>query len=341
MNKLLSGLLVLGVSANVFLVWKLHDRIPPLTVDLDDDLTALSAPFPSIDSDDLQVKAEVALGQAIRAGTHEMLEQRRLAALRFIDMRYTVDARDVPPADAERIASLEADITAQAEAVRAAAAAVDEVRGGTIRTQRLVTLAMAQTTLAMMQRHHLAVKHGIALPTASVPMVPAAVKGATVEIEADIAERRRNVQDARDEADRYAGGLIKLTLLSRLATEQETLAALEQRHMVLKHGLPSPPGLVPAAVTTVPPEALAGIEADIAATRDSIASGEREASRYSGGLIYVTILSRLATERTTMAMLEQRRLAIKHGLLMVPPSTAADLAPNEPPGTIVNDKDAL
>lgn len=344
--KPLGILLACGVAANAYLAWELHNRLPPSTAEIDHDLGALATPSPTAMPDDPQVRAETALTAAIRAQTREMLEQRRTAALRFVDVHYTVNGAVVPPTNSTQLAALETDIAQQRETVRAAAAAVDEVRGGTIRTQRLASLSMAETTLAMLERRHLALKHGIALPMAATPAPAPPTSVGTdpiATLEADIAERRRTIAETRKDADQYSGGLIKATLLARLATEQTTLAALEQRHLSLKHGLPPAPGLVPVASSTAAPEVLAPIEADIASARASIAEGEREASRYSGGLIYVTILSRIATEKVTLSMLEQRRLSIKHGLVAAPPSPAGDATPRpkEPPGAIVTDKDAL
>lgn len=194
------------------------------------------------DPNDPQVKAEQALGAAIRTQTREMLEQRRTAALRFVDLWYTVNGAVAPVADSGQLAELEADISKQQAAVVERKIAVDEVRGGAIRTQRLASLSLAETTLALLERRYLTFKHGIALPAAGTAAPTAAAdKDAIAGLEADIAERRRVIEETRRDADHYAGGLIKVTLLQRLATEQTTLAALEQRHLSLKHGpAPSP-----------------------------------------------------------------------------------------------------
>lgn len=347
-TKALNILLACSVAASAYLAWELHNRLPPSTAELDRDLAdlaALTETAPVENSEDPQIKAEQGLSTAIRAQTRDMLEQRRAAALRFIDVRYNVTGAAAPSANADQLASLEADITKQRATVAERKAAVDEMRDGTIRTERLAALRLAETTLALLERRHLAFKHGITLPTVPTPAtaIPAADKDAIAALESDIAERRRVIADTRKDADQYSGGLIKVTLLQRLATEQTTLAALEQGLLSLKHGLPPAPGLTRVASIAVAPEVLAPLDADIAATRASIAAGELEASRYTGGLIYVTILSSVATERMTLSMLEQRRLSIKHGLMAAPPSLASDATPKPkgPPGAVVNDKEAL
>ena len=340
--KPLSIFLACGVMANAYLAWEIHTRLPPSTADLEQDLAKLAEQPYAAPSDDPQIRAEEELGEAVRSQTRNMLEQRRHAALRFIDVRYTVNGAPVAPADRIHLKELEADISNQMEIVKAAETSADEVIGGSIHAQRLANLRMAQTTLALLQRRYLAAKHAITLPLVSQRVLPVVDKDVLDAIEADIAERRRAVMEAREEADQYVGGLIRAILLSRQATEQATLSALEQRFLTLKHGLPPVPGSVLVTANIADPEALAGIEADIASTRASIAEAELEASRYSGGLIYVTILSRIATEKSTLAMLEQRRLSIKHNVMNTPPSQGSDvIAPKEPPGTIVNDKEAL
>lgn len=343
-TKILSALLICGVVANAYLAWQLHNRIPPSTDEIDRDLAMLAEAPTVADSNDPQVKLEWALGAAIRAHTREMLEQRRAAALHFVDLRYTVNGAAAPVADSGQLTELGADISKQQATVAELKVAVDEVRSGAIRTQRLASLTFAETTLAMLERRHLALKHGIALPMAGTAAPAVAVdKDAIAGLEADIAERQRVIEVSRRDADQYAGGLIKVMLLQRLATERMTLAAMEQRRLSLKHSLPPAPGLVFVEASTAAPEVLAPLDADIAATRASIAAAEREASRYSGGLIYVTILSRIATEKTTLAMLEQRRLSIKHGLVVASQSPVGqdNIEPKGPPGTVVSDKEAL
>jgi hypothetical protein len=130
-------------------------------------------------------------------------------------------------------------------------------------------MRLAETTLALLERRHLALKHGITLPTVPTPAtaIPAADKDAIAALESDIAERRRVIADTQKDADQYSGGLIKVTLLQRLVTEQTTLAALEQGLLSLNHGLPPAPGLTRVASIAVAPEVPAPLDADIAATR--------------------------------------------------------------------------
>lgn len=349
--KSLSVLLACGVAANVYLAWELNNRLPPSTAEIDRDLAALAETPTSVTTDDSQVRAEVALYDAIREQTLAMLKQRRASTLHFVDVQYTVNGTAIRPADSNRLTALEADIAKQKDNVKAAAALAGEVEGGAIRSLRLANLGLVQTTLALLERSYFSEKYGIAPPNIITPTTssaPAAAsswadKDGVSAIEADIAERRGKVEETRKEADQYAGGLIKVTLLLRLAIEGTTLSMLEQRELALKHNLPSIPGLRPVISTIAPPESLSAIDTDINSTRDAISAGEQEASRYSGGLIYVTILSRIATQKVTLAMLNQRRLAIKYGLMGVPAGADGDAAvPKKgPPGTIVNDKDAL
>lgn len=174
-----------------------------------------------------------------------------------------------PSANADQLALLEADITKQRATVAERKAAVDEMRDGTIRTERLAAMRLAETTLALLERRHLALKHGITLSTVPTPAtaIPAADKDAIAALEADIAERRRVIADTQKDADQYSGGLIKVTLLQRLATEQTRLAAPEQGLLSLKHGLPPAPGLTRVASIAVAPEVPAPLDADIVATR--------------------------------------------------------------------------
>ena len=60
--------------------------------------------------------------------------------------------------------------------------------------------------------------------------------------------------------------------------------------------------------------ALAAVEQEIATTRAKLQEAVAEADRYSGGLLQAMSLSTVATTRNSLAMLEQRRLALKYSL---------------------------
>lgn len=265
MNRLLATFLFLLLVANGYLGWQLHSRIPPQTAELDAEISAIRSARSQKSGTAAQTPTLATERDAILAESEAMLEQRRIALLRFIDLRYSVEGQPVKPADAETLAA----------------------------------------------------------------------------IDRDIADQQDILNQGRKEVDRYAGGLIQTLASARVAISETTLAALAQKRLMLKYGIAFPKTVLPPPLAP-DRSALSAIEADIEALRKVIAEGELEAARYSGGLIQAMILSRIATDKVTLALLEQRRLTLKHGTS----SPLGNSLPNpgtppKPTGTVVKDKDAL
>lgn len=132
----------------------------------------------------------------------------------------------------------------------------------------------------------------------------------------EIATIEEDLRRTEAEIAKYTGGLIKTVLESTAAIQRQTLEMLRQRDRSWTFGI----GLrytVDGRVFEPPSDAqalLIQLEREIADTARSIAESEAEAAKYSGGLIRATTLAAGATSRQTLAMLEQRRLAIQFGL---------------------------
>lgn len=138
----------------------------------------------------------------------------------------------------------------------------------------------------------------------------------SAEIAADIAAIDARLRQAEAEDARLAGGLVKALLGSEMGILRQTRAMLQQRAsswtfgIGLRYSVDGKPFVPPPDA----PEQLATVEADIAQTREKLAAAEAEADRYSGGLVQALSLSTVATMRNSLAMLEQRRLALKYAL---------------------------
>lgn len=149
----------------------------------------------------------------------------------------------------------------------------------------------------------------------STPRVAAReMEASSLRQEIAAAEERLRATEA--EISKYAGGLIKTLLESTAAIQGQTLEMLRQRDRSWTFGT----GLrytVDGRLFEPPAdraEVLARLEQEIARTTRSIAENEAEAAKYSGGLIQATTLAAAATGRQTLAMLEQRRVALQFGL---------------------------
>jgi hypothetical protein len=138
----------------------------------------------------------------------------------------------------------------------------------------------------------------------------------TGEIKADLASIDVEIRRVEKEDVKYSGGLVKALIGSELQIYRQTRAMLQQRSRSWLFGI----GLSftvdgkPFVLPTNAPEQLAAIEREVTETRAKVADAEAEAARYSGGLVQAMSLATAATVRNTLAMLEQRRLALKYSL---------------------------
>ena len=60
------------------------------------------------------------------------------------------------------------------------------------------------------------------------------------ELANEIETQKAKIESTRAEANKYSGGLIQALALSTLATEEDTLAMLEQQYYIAKYGLSMP-----------------------------------------------------------------------------------------------------
>lgn len=136
------------------------------------------------------------------------------------------------------------------------------------------------------------------------------------DIGLEISRIEARLAEAQAEYQNYTGGLIKSVLGVTIATQQQTIEMLKQRQGSWTFGI----GLkytVDGKSLNLPQNRehlITELERDIASAQGRSAEARAEADRYTGGLIRATQLAAHATGRQTVAMLEQKRVALKYGL---------------------------
>lgn len=131
-----------------------------------------------------------------------------------------------------------------------------------------------------------------------------------------IAQIEKQIRETEAEDQKYAGGLIKALIGSRLAILKQTQAMLQQRAQASLFRI-SIKYMVDGKAFSPPDDAavqLGIVERELAELGEKVASAEADAARYSGGLVQAVSLSTVAQLKQTQAMLEQKRLALKFSL---------------------------
>ncbi|WP_105213253.1 hypothetical protein [Pseudoalteromonas sp. T1lg22] len=135
-------------------------------------------------------------------------------------------------------------------------------------------------------------------------------------IKVAIAEVENRVSALDVEIGKYQGGLVLSVLLSAQAIEKQTLAMLKQKQASWFHAI-NLNYEIDGEIYRVAPDLksqITTVESEIRSLESDIETSHQEADRYSGGLIRATLLSTNATQQQTLAMLQQKRVALMFDL---------------------------
>jgi hypothetical protein len=163
-------------------------------------------------------------------------------------------------------------------------------------------------------------------------------------LDVDIKSVDEEIAAAQKEAVQYNGGLIAQQIQLRLETLKTTRAMLDQKRLALLRLIDLSYVVEGKTVAPAVPSDLEQMQVDMKRIGDKLSQDEAELAGYSGGLVQVMMLVTVATEKSTLALMEMRYLTAKWGILLTVPQISAS-GGGEPdsgnPGTVVKDKDAL
>lgn len=124
---------------------------------------------------------------------------------------------------------------------------------------------------------------------------------------------KNQIQAANLDAQKYQGGLAQMLAQIRIEILRISQSLIEQRILADKLGAEA--NIVVTA--SVPNPALAKqLEEEISEQRSKVSLARAEADRYSGGLVQSLAEVSVATERNTLAMLEQQLLVARYGMAL-------------------------
>jgi hypothetical protein len=151
--------------------------------------------------------------------------------------------------------------------------------------------------------------------------------GQNANISADISSITLRIEDAERTVASFDGGVIRTLAQYRLETLKMNRALLENRQLGSEVGI-NPELVIPAVKPN--PERAADILADIQKQVQAIEAAEAEA-RNSGGLVQAMALTRVETEKLTLAQLQLAWYQAQYGIA-TPQLTAAT-----PPPVVADD----
>jgi len=164
----------------------------------------------------------------------------------------------------------------------------------------------------------------------------------TLEIDRDRETINTQLKEAQTEAAKYSGGVIKTFLDLRIEILRNTLAMLDQKRssylrlITLRFTVDGRP------LSAASDAQLREIEEEIKQVERKVADAKREVSQYTGGLLQIMALMKVATEEASASTLRLKFYSAKYGIpLQIPSLNTEAAAPTKNPGTIVKDRDAL
>lgn len=132
----------------------------------------------------------------------------------------------------------------------------------------------------------------------------------------EIAGLEQQIKEARTKSEKYAGGLIKALLDSRIQILEHTKAMLEQRlaagnyRVKINYTIKGKEYIPP----TNKDEILKNLESEAMRVVQEMEMVQKEADQYSGGLIRATKLSTVAMHQQQLAMLDMKRCALIYNI---------------------------
>lgn len=142
-------------------------------------------------------------------------------------------------------------------------------------------------------------------------------------LQAELVETSESITKAEAQNAMYSGGLVKGLIAVRLEVLKTNEALLQQRIHAIEGRAPVK---TQAFVNERNLELAEELSKEIEQAQSELLIAESEASAYSGGLVGAMKAAAVATQQNTIAMLKQRYLSAKYGLLS-PALTKASVTP--------------
>lgn len=181
MNRLLTAVLIVLISLNVWYAWYQQQNAYPQNTILDQDLAQLDGDIAKTEAEMKQYKGGlirtlVEARLAILNTSRAMLDQKRHSLLRGIDISYTIEGQPWTPATEAQLKDIGEALGTQQAKVKIAEIKAD-TSGGLIGVMARVEAQVERMTEAMLQQRALAAKFGL-------PYAPVAAEEAKKQKEA-------------------------------------------------------------------------------------------------------------------------------------------------------------
>jgi hypothetical protein len=164
----------------------------------------------------------------------------------------------------------------------------------------------------------------------------------TIEIDRDRTALAAEIATTQDEREKYTSGLLKSLIEVRLMITRNTLAMLDQKRASFIRRIGLSYRVDGQTVHEASEQELGIIIGDLSQAEKKADASKREAARYAGGLAQAMALMKAETDEMSVSQLRLKFYSAKHGIPMPLPNPSENKAtPEQPPGKVVKDREAL
>lgn len=158
-----------------------------------------------------------------------------IATLVGITMLTGCGPQELTPEQKQEVSALKAELS-QTEGEISAAKEVDQqFSGGLIKNLTTARLEVLGTNKALLEQRINAIESGAKIDVVVSGTKPDPELAASIKTEID--NQTVKINEAKADASQYTGGLIQVLKLSAVATEEQSMAMLQQKYLTAKYGL--------------------------------------------------------------------------------------------------------
>lgn len=163
------------------------------------------------------------------------MKKNLIATLVGITMLTGCGPQELTPEQKQEVAALKTELS-QTEVEISAAKEVDQqFSGGLIKNLTTARLEVLGTNKALLEQRINAIESGTKIDVVVSGTKPDPELAASIKTEID--NLTVKINEAKADASQYTGGLIQVLKLSAVATEEQSMAMLQQKYLTAKYGL--------------------------------------------------------------------------------------------------------
>ena len=157
--------------------------------------------------------------------------------------------KDLSPEQIKQVEALKVEMSKTDVEISSAIDLDEQYSGGLIKSLVRARLEVLKTNKALLEQRVNAIESGAKIKIDVSGFKPDMELASSLEKE--INTLKGQILEAKSDAEKYAGGLVLSMKLAAIATQEQTLAVLEQRYLFAKYGLPEV-GISPVVNRTPP-----------------------------------------------------------------------------------------